>query len=58
MGSRGSTRAQTHPSLLGLSDLPREGVEAAIEELAAEGVVRIADDETVQASLCARRPTS
>jgi hypothetical protein len=37
-----------------LSDLPREGVEAAIEDLAADGVVRIADDEAVRASLCAR----
>jgi hypothetical protein len=37
-----------------LSDLPREGVEAAIKNLAAEGVVTIGDDETIQASLCAR----
>jgi hypothetical protein len=37
-----------------LSDFPREGVEVAIEDLAAEGVVTINDDETIQASLCAR----
>jgi hypothetical protein len=37
-----------------LSDLPREGVEAAIEDLAAEGVVTVGDDEAIQASLCAR----
>ncbi len=36
-----------------LSDLPPEGVEAAIEDLAAEGVL-IDDDGTVRASLCAR----
>jgi hypothetical protein len=37
-----------------LSDLPREGIEAAIEDLAAEGVVTVSDDEAIQASLCAR----
>jgi hypothetical protein len=37
-----------------LSDLPPEGVEAAAEDLVAEGVLTAGDDETVRASLCAR----
>ena len=37
-----------------LSDFLPEEVEAAIEDLAAEGVLTVGDDETVQASLCAR----
>ena len=37
-----------------LSDFPREGVEVAIEDLAAEGVVTVGDDEAIRASLCAR----
>ena len=39
-----------------LSDFLPEEVEAAIEDLAAEGVLSINDDdETVSASLCARK---
>jgi hypothetical protein len=37
-----------------LSDLPPEGVEAAAEDLVAEGVLTAGDDETIRASLCAR----
>ncbi len=37
-----------------LSDLPREGVETAIEDLAADGVVTVAGDEAVRVSLCVR----
>jgi hypothetical protein len=37
-----------------LSDFLPEEVEAAIEDLAAEGVLAVSDDEAVRASLCAR----
>ena len=37
-----------------LSDFLPEEVEAAIKDLAAEGVLAVGDDETVSASLCAR----
>jgi hypothetical protein len=37
-----------------LSDFLAEEVEAAIEDLAAEGVLAVGEDETVSASLCAR----
>lgn len=44
------------PSNVGpeLSDFLPEEVEAAIEDLAAEGVLTVGDDETIRASLCAR----
>jgi hypothetical protein len=37
-----------------LSDFLPEEVEAAIEDLAAEGVLTISDDEAIRASRCAR----
>ncbi len=37
-----------------LSDFLPEEVEAGVEDLAAEGVLAVDDDETVRASLCAR----
>jgi hypothetical protein len=37
-----------------LPDFLPEEVEAAVEDLAAEGVLSINDDETIRASLCAR----
>ena len=37
-----------------LPDFLPEEVEAAIEDLAAEGVLEVRDDETIRASLCAR----
>jgi hypothetical protein len=37
-----------------LSDFLPEEVEAAVEDLAAEGVLTVSDDDAIRASLCAR----